>query len=128
MPRSSSDVLTEREAQIMHVLWREGEATAEAICAELPDELHDSTVRTLLRILVEKRYVKIARRQPAVYRPCVPREDVQRKAARSLLDRFFGGAADALVLRLLDDDELTPQQLERLKKKWHSRRSKGKKT
>lgn len=128
MSRSSSDVLTEREAQIMDVLWSQGEATAEAVCAELPEELHDSTIRTLLRILVEKGYVKITGRQPAVYRPRVPREQVQSKAARSLLARFFGGAADALVLRLLEDDELTPQQLELLKKKWRSRRRKGNKT
>jgi predicted transcriptional regulator len=127
MPRSPSEVLTQREAQIMDVLWLHGEATAEVVCSQLPDKLHDSTVRTLLRILGEKGYIKITGRQPAVYRPCVSREEVQGKATRSLLARFFGGAADALVLRLLEDDELTPQQLELLKKKWSSRHHKGKK-
>jgi BlaI family penicillinase repressor len=126
MPRPPSDVLTEREAQIMEILWTQGEATAELICSQLPDKPHDSTIRTLLRILGEKGYVQITGRQPAIYQSCVPREDVQSKAARSLLARFFGGAADALVLRLLEDEELTPEQLELLKKKWHSRHRKGK--
>ena len=39
-----------------------------------------------------------------------------RTAARRLIERFFGGSADVLVLRLLEDEHLTPQQLEQLKK------------
>jgi predicted transcriptional regulator len=111
----------------MEVLWSQGAATAEIVCAQLPDKPHDSTVRTILRILVGKGYVKIVGRQPAVYRPRVSREEVQSKAARSLLARFFAGSADDLVLRLLEDDELTPQQLDQLKTKWHSSRRKGRK-
>ena len=55
--RPPSETLTGREAQIMDVLWRVDEATAEQIRAGLPDPLHDSTVRTLLRVLVSKGYV-----------------------------------------------------------------------
>jgi predicted transcriptional regulator len=47
---------------------------------------------------------------------------VQRKATRSLLERFFGGSANALVLRLLEDEELTPKQLAELKRERKGRR------
>jgi len=128
MARLPSDILTEREAQIMGILWGRGEATAETVREALPDQPHDSTVRTLLRVLKDKGYVRISGRQPAIYQPCIPREQVQSKAAQSLLARFFGGAADALVLRLLEDEELTTEQLDQLRKRLASRRRKGDKS
>jgi BlaI family penicillinase repressor len=125
MPRPPSELLTDREAQIMEILWDRGQATAEEVRAALADDPHDSTVRTLLRVLKEKGYARITGRQPAVYEPAVPRADVQQSAARRLLDRFFGGSADALVMRLLEDEHLSADQLEQLKKQFASQRRKG---
>ena len=125
MPRPASELLTDREAQIMEILWSRGRATADEVRAALADDPHDSTVRTLLRVLKEKGYVKIAGRQPAVYEPTVPQADVQQSAARTLLNRFFGGSADQLVLRLLEDEQLTAEQLSLLRKQFSSQRRKG---
>ena len=125
MPRPSSDFLTEREAQIMDILWTQGEATAETVRLELPGEPHDSTVRTLLRVLKDKGYVRIIGRNPATYKPLISREKAQSKATQSLLARLFQGAADALVLRLLEDDKLTTEQIADLRKKIKSRKRKG---
>lgn len=122
MARPPSDILTQREAQIMEILWTQGQATAEAVRQALPDQPHDSTVRTLLRVLKDKGYVKIRGRQPAIYHPRIGRVQAQSKAAQSLLARFFGGAADALVLRLLEDEALTPEQLDQLRQRLSSRR------
>ena len=127
MARPPSDSLTEREAQIMEILWLQGQATAETVRQALPDEPHDSTVRTLLRVLKDKGYVRVKGRQPATYLPRVSREQAQSKAARSLLARLFGGAAEALVLRLLEDEQLTPQQIDDLKTTLQSRKRKGEK-
>jgi predicted transcriptional regulator len=127
MARPVSDFLTEREAQIMEILWARGDATAETVRQALPDEPHDSTVRTLLRVLKDKGYVRVKGRQPATYLPRVSREQAQSKAAKSLLARLFGGAADALVLRLLEDEQLTPQQIDHLKTTLQARQRKGEK-
>lgn len=121
MARNPSDFLTEREAQIMDILWAQGEVTAEVVRQFLPDEPHDSTVRTLLRVLKDKGYVDVVSRQPAKFKPLVSREQAQSKAARSLLARLFGGAADALVQRLIEDEEISHQQIEQLRKKFQSR-------
>ena len=122
MARPTSDMLTERESQIMAVLWQLEEASADDIRRHLSDDSHDSTVRTLLRVLVKKKYVRAGRRRrPAVYRPAVARVEVQQQAARGFLQRFFSGSAESLVLRLLEDEQLTPLQLEQLKKS-HARR------
>ena len=125
MPRPTSELLTDREAQIMEILWTLGQATAEEVRSRLPDEPHDSTVRTLLRVLKDKGYVRIHGRQPASYLPIVARQEAQHKATRRLVERFFGGSTDALVLRLLEDEHLTPEQLEQLKKQFTSKRRKG---
>ncbi len=94
MPRPASEMLTDREAQIMDILWELREATAEQVRQRLVDEPHDSTVRTLLRVLKAKRYVRIRGRQPAVYVPIVAKKDAQHTAAGRLIDRFFGGSAN----------------------------------
>ena len=53
------------------------------------------------------------------------RLDEQLKATRSLLTRFFGGSADALVMRLEGDEELTVEQLAQLRKSLSRRKRKG---
>ncbi len=124
MARPSAKVLTDREVQLMNVLWTNGPSTAEAVREALKDRPHDSTVRTLLRILKKKGYVRILGQQPAVYEATVGRSDVQIKATRSLLTRFFGGSVEALVMRLVEDEELTVEQLAELRKSLSRRKRK----
>lgn len=102
----------------MTALWDSGEMTAEEIRRKLPADIHDSTVRTLLRVLEAKRYEQHGMRGKAfVYRAAVSRERVETKAVRNLLQRFFGGSAEALLLRLIEDEHLTPEQLEELQRR-----------
>ena len=116
MPRSRSETLTPREAQIMEVLWAKETATAEEVREALPVALHDSTVRTLLRVLESKGYVRHRTRGKSfVYRASVAREAIETRAVKSLLQRFFGGSAEALVMRLIEDEHLTPAQIDELR-------------
>jgi BlaI family transcriptional regulator, penicillinase repressor len=117
MARPHSESLTRRESQIMDALWNAQELTADQVRSALADDLHDSTVRTLLRILEAKRYVAHQVRGKAyVYRAAVPREKAQRRAVRGMLARLFGGSAESLVLRLLEDEQITPDQLDDIRK------------
>jgi predicted transcriptional regulator len=116
MPRLPSETLTERESQIMDVLWKLGEATAERVREGLPIASHDSTIRTLLRVLERKGYVTHeARGKAYLYRAAVPRQKAQRRALRTILARLFGGSAEDLVLRLIEDERITPEQLDALR-------------
>jgi predicted transcriptional regulator len=126
MARPVSELLTDRESQLMEVLWTAGPSTAEAVRTALADRSHDSTVRTMLRVLKRKGYVRIRGRQPAVYEAAVPRAKVQGSAATNLLARFFGGSAEELVMRLVEDENLTPAELARLGKKLARRKRGGK--
>jgi predicted transcriptional regulator len=128
MARPLSQTLTARETQVMEAVWRLGEATAEQIREELPQPLHDSSVRTLLRILESKGYLRHkARGKAYVYTARVGRAKAQGKALRDVLARFFGGSAEDLVLRLIEEEHLTTGQLDELRRAGpqRARRRKG---
>ncbi len=115
MARPPSKTLTPREAEIMDVLWQRGSATAEQVRTAMSGGPHDSTVRTLLRVLESKGYVgHDAETTPYLYRPRTARHKAQRKGVQSLLQRLFGGSAQSLVLRLIEDEQITPEQVEEL--------------
>ena len=118
MAKKDVEPLTPRESEIMEILWRMGEASAEDVRAGMNGNPHDSTVRTLLRVLIGKGHVK--REDGAggiVYKPTLPKAKAQKRAIRDLLDRFFAGSAQELVLRLIDEKDLTPKQMEEIKRR-----------
>jgi predicted transcriptional regulator len=112
MPRPPSHELTDREAQIMSVVWNHGPCTAERIRETLPDPLHDSTVRTLLRVLESKGYLTHRPHgRKYYYEAAVARSSAERRAVRALVQRLFGGSVSALAQRLIEDEDLTPEGL-----------------
>ncbi len=115
MEPAPANRLTEREAEIMDRLWELGQASAEQIRVTLPDEPHDSTVRTMLRILEEKGFVTHERSgRSFVYRPVIQREKVQQKTLSNVIRRFFSGSPQDLVLRLLEEEQLSAADLQDL--------------
>jgi len=115
MARPSAASLTDREAEIMDRLWDLGTATAEQIREKMPGDPHDSSVRTMLRILEEKGFVSHRRQgRSFVFEALVQREKVQRKTLGHVIRRFFSGSPHKLVLRLLEDEELSQADLQEL--------------
>jgi len=101
----------------MAILWDRGEVTAEEVRAALPGNPHDSTVRTILRVLESKGFVTHeVRDRRFVYRAAVERAAMQETAVGAFLDRFFGGSAKALLLRLVENEKLTLAQLDEIRK------------
>jgi BlaI family transcriptional regulator, penicillinase repressor len=104
MPRKSPETeLTRRERQIMDILFAAGSATGQEVQARLPDSPSYSTVRTLLRILEDKGYVK--HREEGLrylYVPAVAKETARKSALQRVLRTFFDGSAQQAVAALLD--------------------------
>jgi predicted transcriptional regulator len=123
--RPTTEILTEREARIMGVLWDLGTASAEEVREALPGQPHDSSVRTLLRVLEEKGYVRhVLLGRKYVYQPAVPRPEAQRAAIRSLLARFFDGSVEDLIIRMIGDgliDLATWEKLKRVHREYRKR-------
>lgn len=119
MPRKPSPALTDAEARVMAVLWQLETATVGDVVAALAPErtVSYSTVQTILRILEDKGYVahdKVAR--AFIYRPVVDERQARRRALRHLATRLFNGSPSLLVMNVLHDEEMAPEELQRLKK------------
>ena len=109
--------LSRRERQIMDVLHEQGEATAAQVHKALPDSPTYSTVRALLRKLLDKQHVNFREDGPRyVYRPSIARSEARRGAVRRLLDIFFNGSPVAAAVNLLGDDgqNLTSEEIDEL--------------
>ena len=120
MPRKTSETLTEAELRIMQVLWDKGPGTVQQVLDALPAEqsaLAYNTVLTTIRILERKGYVEHAKDGRAhVYTPLVAQEEASRSEIRHLVSRFFRNSHEDLVLNILEDRGIAPQELDRLRR------------
>jgi len=113
----SKPPLSRREREVMDVLYRLGEGTAADVMEGLADPPTYSTVRALLRILEDKGHIAHRADGPRyVYAPAVGRERARRAAVSHVVDTFFGGSAEKLLLALLrrPDIEMSQEQIEKL--------------
>ena len=104
----------------MDCLWEKGPATAE-VCREALRHswpMKDSTIRTVLRRLERQGYVTHAiEGRTYIYRAAEAPVTVATRAVKQIIDRLCGGSAEALVVGMVNDDVLSPQDLERLAQK-----------
>ena len=118
MPPKKSITLTEAELRLMKILWRRGESAVNDLVTAMPDgeTLAYNSVLTTIRILEQKGYVEHRQEGRAfIYRPCVAEQEASRSEVRHLMSRFFGNSRERLLLSLLGDDEISPEELRRLK-------------
>jgi BlaI family transcriptional regulator, penicillinase repressor len=115
MPRRKSDQITPLELEIMHVLWRLGAANVQLVQQELERQLAYTTVQTMLTVLHRKGKVKrVLKNKAYVYRPTLSQSKVTGHAVGELIDRWFGGSAEGLIMNLIEARHLTPKKLARL--------------
>src|SRR2546430_486099 len=101
MPKLLSE-LGRRERQIMDILVRRKRATAADVLADLPDQPSYSAVRSMLRLLEEKGYVKHEWEGPRyVFVATADPQSLQRDAVRHLVETFFDDSTESAVVALL---------------------------
>jgi BlaI family transcriptional regulator, penicillinase repressor len=116
VPPKPSETLTEAELRIMDVLWRKGSGTVQEVLDWLATPLAYNSVLTTLRILEKKGHVKHAKNGRAhVYEPVIDREEATRCEIRHLVSRFFRNSHEALVLNILEDENIDAGKLKRLR-------------
>src|SRR4030095_5275036 len=108
--------LTDREADVMQVLWDRGPSVVSEVREKLADDLAYTTVLTILRTLEQKGYVK-HEEEGRVHRYfAAVREDAARKSAlQHLTGKLFKGSAEWLVTHLGADRKLSKDQIERMR-------------
>jgi predicted transcriptional regulator len=118
MPPKRSITLTEAELRLMKILWQRGESVVGDLVAAIPGDapLAYNSVLTTIRILEQKGYVQHRQEGRAyVYSPCVGEHEASRSEVRHMMQRFFGNSRERLLLSLLGDEEISPEELQRLK-------------
>ena len=120
MARKKSATLTDAEHRIMEIVWRKGSATVADVVEALEgkDGTAYTTILTMMRILRAKGYLSYRKSGRAhIFAPKVKRETVARKAVRQVLTKFFAGSPGELVLSFLREEEISPEELDALKKR-----------
>ncbi|MCB1021926.1 MAG: BlaI/MecI/CopY family transcriptional regulator [Acidobacteria bacterium] len=118
MPRPRSKTLTDAELRLMEALWQLGPATVADVVEALPkqEKVAYNTVLTTLRILEDKGYVAHKQRGRAfVYEALVGRDQARRSTVRHLMSKFFDNSPAALVLNVLENEQIDAEELERLR-------------
>jgi predicted transcriptional regulator len=118
MPPKRSTTLTSAELRLMKVLWTRGESSVAHLAAACADEspLAYTSVLTTVRILEQKAYVTHRQEGRAfLYSPAVAEHEAGRSEVKNVLQRFFGNSRERLLLSLLGDREIAPEELRRLK-------------
>ena len=102
-----------RTLQIMNVLWKTGPANVQTVQTALEGRsLAYTTVQTMLNVLHRKGKVKRRLKDRTyIYQAVLSRQKAVTHAVGDMLDRFFGGSADGLVLSLVETRRLTPEKL-----------------
>ena len=119
MARHKTPTLTEAELRLMKIVWEHDQATVNDVMEALPTgkALAYNTILTTMRILEQKGYLrreKVGRAH--IYHPLVSRRQARTKAMRQMVSSFFDGSPEQLMLSILENERLAPEEVARLKK------------
>jgi predicted transcriptional regulator len=127
-PKPTRPVPTPQELEILKVIWQRGEATVREVYRELAEtrQIAYTTVLTMMGILEQKGHLtKFPGERANVYRAAEPRERVVRTMVNEFIGRVFSGSAKPLLVHLVDDSRLEPEELDEIEARLRERRDKS---
>ena len=108
---------TDRELDIMSVLWERGSATVAEVRSRLMDDLAYTTVLTVLQTLEQKGYLRHEEEGKAYrYHPLVGREAAGRTALERMVRKLFRGSPELVLTQLVSDRDVSDESLRRMRK------------
>ncbi len=122
MASKPSKTFTDKEVEIMRVVWELGEATAREIQAKLPGSRHYNSVLTIIRVLETKGHLVYRTEGRAhVYRARHQPDKSRGRELGHLIKQIFGGSAASLVLHLVETGNLTETDLRDVRRRMAAR-------
>src|SRR5664279_5691640 len=115
--RRRSTTLTEQELEIMKIVWERDTSTVRDVYEALLErrKVAYTTVMTMMKILEQKKYLKRTQLDRAyVYRPAQPKRQVVGAMVRDFINRVFNGATEPLLVHLVEEHDLSPEELEEI--------------
>jgi predicted transcriptional regulator len=108
---------TDRELDLMSVLWSLGSGTVAEVREQLPDEAGYTSVLKILQVLEAKGHVRHEEEGRAYrYFPTVAPEDAGRSALGRVVDKIFHGSAELTLARLVEERPISRGELERMRR------------
>jgi BlaI family transcriptional regulator, penicillinase repressor len=115
--RPKASTLTEQELEIMKIVWEREQATVRDVYEKLLEKrkVAYTTVMTMMKILEGKKYLKKTQADRAyLYRPTQPKNKVVGAMVRDFVNRVFNGAAQPLLVHLVEEHKLSREDLEEI--------------
>jgi BlaI family transcriptional regulator, penicillinase repressor len=110
-------LFTDRELDVMSILWRLGSGTVTQVREALAEDLAYTSVLSVLQTLEEKSFVRHEAEGRAYrYFPLVAPEEAGGSALGRILDKMFHGSAEQLMVQLVRSERVSRQDLERLRR------------
>ena len=101
----------------MKIVWERDSATVRDVYEALLErrKVAYTTVMTMMKILEQKKYLKKTLADRAyVYRPTQPKRQVIGDMVRDFVDRVFNGSAEPLLVHLVEEHDLSSEELEEI--------------
>jgi predicted transcriptional regulator len=117
--QSARPTLTAQELEIMKVVWKLSSPTVRQVYEDLLAQrrIAYTTVMTMMNILEQKGYLKKTQGERAfIYTPSKPAKNVIGDMVKEFVDRVFNGAAEPLLLHLIEEEKLTEKDLEEIRR------------
>jgi len=122
MARRQTRTFTERELEILRILWDKGEATVRDIQQGLPPGRHYNTILTIIRVLEKKGHVTHKQEgRGFVYRAVAQPEESRSHALSHFVESVFGGSSESLVVNMVEAGNLTLDELDEIRRKLRKR-------
>lgn len=115
--RRKSTTLTAQELEIMKIVWQRESVTVRDVYEALLErrKVAYTTVMTMMKILEQKKYLKKNQSDRAhVYRPAQPQRQVVGAMVRDFVNRVFNGSAEPLLVHLVEEHNLSREDLEEI--------------
>jgi BlaI family transcriptional regulator, penicillinase repressor len=117
--RHRSATLTDQELEIMKIVWERDSATVRDVYEALLErrKVAYTTVMTMMKILERKKFLKKSQADRAyLYRPTQPKGKVIGAMVREFVNRVFNGSAEPLLVHLVEEHNLSPEDLDEIAK------------
>ena len=127
MPRRTSEHPTEAELEILNVLWRKGPSTVRQVHEVLLGLLGQrqttmTTTLKLLQMMTEKKITTRSDTRPQLYEAALQEEKTQAGLLQSLVRKAFSGSVGQLVMRAVEQGDLSDEEVRQIRKLMDSRR------
>jgi BlaI family penicillinase repressor len=109
-------MFTDREADVMQVLWDHGPSVVAEVQERISDKLAYTTILTVLRTLETKGYVGHAEEgRGHRYHALIEQQQARKSALRHLTSKLFKGSTELLMTHLVSDQQLSAEQVRRMR-------------